>query len=63
MSFMSPFGAPASTQRTMVAICSSVSERSLAKCWMPTLRSMCQGGIWREATRTLIERAHGRASS
>jgi hypothetical protein len=24
---------------------------------------MCQGGIWREATRALIERAQGRASS
>src|SRR4249920_2704269 len=30
---------------------------------MPTLLSRCHGGIWRSATRTLIERAHGRASS
>src|SRR5579872_5557408 len=29
---------------------------------MPTLRSMCQGGICRRTTFSLIERAHGRAS-
>ena len=28
MSFGSPFGAPASTQRTIVSICAAVSERS-----------------------------------
>src|SRR5919109_4824928 len=30
---------------------------------MPTDLSRCHGGIWREATRLLIERAQGRASS
>src|SRR5262245_49891563 len=30
---------------------------------MPTLLSRCHGGIWRSATRALIERAHGLASS
>src|ERR1700752_4711568 len=29
---------------------------------MPTLRSICHGGICRSSTRALIERAHGRAS-
>src|SRR5689334_24209028 len=30
---------------------------------MPTLRSICHGGIWRSATRALIERTHGRVSA
>jgi hypothetical protein len=30
---------------------------------MPTVLSMCHGGICREATRSLIDRAQGRASS
>jgi hypothetical protein len=30
---------------------------------MPTVLSMCHGGICRDATRVLIDRAHGRASS
>src|SRR4051794_10194826 len=30
---------------------------------MPTLRSICHGGICRSVTRALIERAHGRASA
>ena len=55
MSFGSPCGAPASTHRTMVSICSSVSERSFLKCWMPTVLSMCHGGICRAATRALID--------
>ena len=63
MSFGSPFGAPASTHRTMVSISSSLSERSFLKCWMPTVLSMCHGGICRAATRALIDRAHGRVSS
>ena len=63
MSFISPFGAPASTHFTMVEICASLRERSFWKCWMPTFLSMCQGGICRAATRALIERAHGRVSS
>ena len=63
MSLGSPFGAPPSTQRTIVSICSSLSARSFWKCWIPMVRSMCHGGICRVATRFLIERAHGRASS
>src|SRR3954447_15956995 len=30
---------------------------------MPTVLSMCQGGIWRAPTRDAIDFAHGRASS
>src|SRR5712691_7700691 len=30
---------------------------------MPTLRSICHGGIWRSLTRALIDLAHGRASA
>src|SRR5258708_38644882 len=30
---------------------------------MPTLRSICHGGIWRSLTRALIDFAHGRASA
>src|SRR5262245_24345447 len=63
MSFGSPFSAPASTHFTMVSICTSLSDRSFSKCWMPTVLSIFQGGICRAATRALIERAHGRASS
>src|SRR5439155_716504 len=62
MSFGSPCGAPASTQRTMVSTCSSLSDMSFLNFCTPTLRSMCQGGICRVATRSLIDRAHGRAS-
>src|SRR6266852_9162932 len=29
---------------------------------MPTVRSICHGGIWRALTRALIDLAHGRAS-
>ena len=46
----------------MVSICSSVSDMSFLNFWTPTLWSMCHGGIWRVATRSLIERAQGRAS-
>src|SRR5438093_6059809 len=62
MSFGSPCGAPASTQRTIVSTWSSLSDMSFLNFWTPTLRSMCHGGICRVATRSLIERAHGRAS-
>src|SRR5258708_3926494 len=61
MSFGSPCGAPASTQRTIVSTCSSLSDMSFLKCWTPTVLSMCHGGIWRVATRSLIDRAHRRA--
>src|SRR5437016_3248410 len=46
----------------MVAISRSVSEGSSLNFVIPMLRSMCQGGIWRRTTFSLIERAHGRAS-
>jgi hypothetical protein len=46
-----------------VSISASLSERSFLKCWMPTVLSMCHGGIWRATTRDLMERAHGRVSS
>jgi hypothetical protein len=46
----------------MVATCSSVSDMSFLNLVTPTLGSMCQGGIWRDSTRLLIERAQGRAS-
>src|SRR6185503_13957555 len=62
MSFGSPCSAPPSTQRTIVSTCSSLSDMSFLNFCTPTLRSMCQGGICRVATRSLIERAHGRAS-
>jgi hypothetical protein len=62
MSFGSPCGEPASTHLTMVSSCSSVSDRSFLNFWMPTVRSICHGGIWRSATRALIDFAHGRAS-
>src|SRR5262249_60270638 len=63
MSFGSPFGAPAETHARMVSICSSFSERSFLNFWMPTVLSMCHGGIWREPTRAAIDFAQGRASS
>ena len=63
MSFGSPFGAPASTQRTIVSICASLSDRSFLNSWMPIVLSMCHGGICRACTRALIDRAHGRDSS
>src|SRR6185369_6965093 len=63
MSFGSPFGAPASTHFRIVSICLSDSERSFSNSVMPTVLSMCHGGICRAATRLLIDLAHGRASS
>jgi len=63
MSFGLPCGAPASTQRTIVLIWSSLSDMSFLNCCTPTRRSMCHGGIWRVSTRLLIDRAHGRVSS
>ena len=46
----------------MVSTCWSVSDMSFLNFCTPTLLSMCHGGIWRVATRSLIERAQGRAS-
>src|SRR5205807_9069926 len=63
MSLGSPIGAPASTQRRIVSISSSDSDRSFLNCWMPTVLSMCHGGICRAATRARIARAHGRTAS
>src|SRR6476469_7341867 len=63
MSLGSPFGAPAETHARIVSICSSLSDRSFLNFWMPTVLSMCQGGICRAPTRAAIDLAHGRASS
>src|SRR6266566_1585090 len=63
MSFASPIGAPPDTHWRIVSICSSLSERSFLNFWMPTVLSMCHGGIWRSPTRAAIDLAHGRASS
>src|SRR5438128_6100138 len=46
----------------MVSTCSSVSDMSFLNFRTPTDRSMCQGGICRLATRSRIDRTHGRAS-
>src|SRR5438093_933409 len=61
-SFGSPCSAPPSTQRTIVSTCSSLSDMSFLNFCTPTLRSMCHGGICRAATRSRMERAHGRTS-
>ncbi len=61
MSFGSPCGAPPSIQWTIVATCSSVSDRSFLNFWMPTVLSICHGGICRSATRARMSRTHGRA--
>ncbi len=58
-----PRGEPASTQRAIVAISSSLSDGSFLNDVMPIDLSMWNGGISRELVRVLIERAHGRASS
>ncbi len=57
-----PCGAPASTHLTMVSISSSESDGSLLNFVIPIVLSTCHGGISREATRVLMERAHGRTS-
>jgi hypothetical protein len=44
-SFGLPSGAPESIQRTMVLRCDSLRERSFLNSRIPTVRSMCQGGI------------------
>ena len=62
-SFGSPSGVPASTHRTIVSICSSLSDRSFLNSRIPTVRSMCHGGIVRSVTRRLIALAHGCVSS
>ena len=60
-SLSSPFGAPASTHATMVAISLSESRGSFLK--TPCAGSAPHGGMVRVETRCLIDRAHGRASS
>ena len=57
-----PRGAPASTQRPMVAISSSDSDGSSLNARTPTLRSMYQGGISRCAVLSRMARAQGRTS-
>ena len=63
MSLGFPRGAPASIHRTIVSICSSLSDMSFLKCWMPNDLSRCHGGMVRVSTRCLIALAHGRVSS
>src|SRR6266446_9008133 len=63
MSAEFPLGLPSSTHLTMVATSRSESDGSSLNFWMPTLRSMYQGGISRLDTLILIDVAHGRASS
>src|SRR5258708_36900684 len=63
MSFGSPFGAPAATQARIVSIWSSFSDRSFLNFWMPTVLSMCHGGICRAPPPDAIDLAPGRASS
>jgi hypothetical protein len=46
----------------MVAISVSDNEGSSLNLLTPTLRSMCQGGITRVTTFSLMDRAQGRAS-
>src|SRR5215213_7443144 len=58
-----PRGAPASTQAAILAICSSLSDGSSLKSWMPMVLSTCHGGISRLVVRVLIARAHGRTCS
>src|SRR5213594_2291900 len=63
ISFGSPFWTPASTHFTMVSICASDKDRSFLNFWMPTVLSICHGGIWRVITRSRIAFAQGRTSS
>src|SRR5437870_400455 len=63
ISFGSPFGTPASTHFTIVPICASDSERSFLNFWMPTVLSICHGGICRVSTRSRMALAQGRTSS
>src|SRR5206468_3036915 len=41
----------------------SLSDRSFLNRWMPTVLSMCHGGIWRAPMRAAIDFTQGRASS
>src|SRR5438094_6303916 len=59
ISFGSPLGTPASTHFTIVSICASDNERSFLNFWMPTVLSICHGGIWRVITRSRIALAQG----
>src|SRR5580704_11231990 len=62
-SFLSPSGAPKSTHFAMVLICASLSDISLLKWRTPYVLSMCQGGMFPERTRSLIDFAQGLDSS
>src|SRR5207249_3963036 len=57
---VSPSGAPASTQSTMVLTCSGLRRRSLRN--VPYLRSARHGGISPFMIFSLMARAHGRTS-
>src|ERR1019366_674737 len=57
-----PSGEPPSTHAVIVAISASVSEGSFLNLLTPTFLSICQGGMVRLTTLSLMERAHGRAS-
>src|SRR4051812_11393394 len=46
MSARLPFGAPVAIHDEIVAICSSVRDLSFLNFWIPTVRSICHGGIW-----------------
>ena len=63
MSARLPRGAPLSTHFTIVAISSSLSDGIVLELLEPDVAIDVPGGISRAATRALIERAHGRASS
>ena len=60
-SAVSPAGAPASTQFTIVSISASVSPRSFSKTPLGSVAN--QGGISRDSTLRAIARAQGRVSS
>jgi hypothetical protein len=59
----SPSGAPASTQETIVLICSSERLRSFLKARTPMFLSTCHGGITRAATLVLMALANRFASA
>ena len=60
-SLSSPFGAPPSTHAVMVSI--SLCDRRGSFLNVPCAGSAPHGGIARETTRCLMDRAHGLASS
>jgi hypothetical protein len=63
ISFSSPFGAFESTHWMMISICSSFNDRSFLKSCIPTVLSICQGGISRLRITFLMDLAQGLTSS